>query len=171
MSRHLNWSLSERRRTISLDRAESFIGQQLFVTDWRGVDRLHLDQFHWSVDETPEKSDMSANAAFPRGDENIDGFMLLALITSAFFNNYPIGEENVIAWNYGLDRVRFPATVYLNNRIRMLATLTNLVKKDSGVLTTNRVVIEIENQERPALSADFLVMLTSPKYGVVLKEK
>ena len=39
-----NWSLSDNRRTVS------------------------LDQFHWSVDEVEEKSDMLANAKFPRGN-------------------------------------------------------------------------------------------------------
>jgi acyl dehydratase len=157
------WSLSENRRTVSLNRVSSLVGQEIFVTNWRQVDRLHLDQFHWSVDEVEETSDMSANAKFPRGEENIDGFMLLSLVTSAFFNNYPIGGENVIAWNYGLDRVRFPATTYLEDRIRLCVSLNEAVQKDSGLLTTNHVVVEIEDKERPAMVADFLVMLTDPE--------
>lgn len=154
------WSLSDNRRTVSLDRVSSFVGQELFTTNWRQVDRLHLDQFHWSVDEVEEKSDMLANAKFPRGEENIDGFMLLSLVTSAFFNNYPIGGENVIAWNYGLDRVRFPATTYLEDHLRLCVSLSDAIEKDSGLLTTNRVVAEIYGKERPAMVADFLVMLT-----------
>lgn len=154
------WSLSDNRRTVSLDRVSSFVGQELFTTNWRQVDRLHLDQFHWSVDEVEEKSDMLANAKFPRGEENIDGFMLLSLVTSAFFNNYPIGGENVIAWNYGLDRVRFPATTYLEDHLRLCVSLSDAIEKDSGLLTTNRVVAEIYGMERPAMVADFLVMLT-----------
>ena len=160
MAENFTWSLSDNRRTVSLDRGTSLVGLELFVTSWRQVDRLHLDQFHWSVDEVEETSDMLANAKFPRGEENIDGFMLLSLVTSAFFNNYPIGGEDVIAWNYGLDRVRFPATTYLEDRIRMVASLTDATKKDAGLLTKNHVVVEIEGQDRPAMSADFLIMLT-----------
>ncbi len=160
MAENFTWSLSDNRRTVSLDRVTSLVGLELFVTSWRQVDRLHLDQFHWSVDEVEETSDMLANAKFPRGEENIDGFMLLSLVTSAFFNNYPIGGEDVIAWNYGLDRVRFPATTYLEDRIRMVASLTDATKKDAGLLTKNHVVVEIEGQDRPAMSADFLIMLT-----------
>ncbi len=160
MAENFTWSLSDNRRTVSLDRVTSLVGLELFVTSWRQVDRLHLDQFHWSVDEVEETSDMLANAKFPRGEENIDGFMLLSLVTSAFFNNYPIGGEDVIAWNYGLDRVRFPATTYLEDRIRMVASLTDATKKDAGLLTKNHVVVEIEGQDRPAMSADFLVLLS-----------
>jgi len=165
MSHHLNWSFSEARRNVPIQRAASLVGKQIFETDWRSVDREHLNQFHWSVDETPDNADMSANASFPRAEENVDGFMLLSLITSAFFNNYPIGGEHVIAWNYGLNRVRFPAPMYLNDQIRMLVTLSDLVKKESGVLTTNHVVIELKNKVRPALSADFLVMFTTNNDG------
>lgn len=161
MAQNLTWSSSDKRRTIPLDRVDALLGQELFVTDWRQVDRFHLDQFHWSVDEVDEKSDMQANENFPRGEENIDGFMLLSLMTSAFFNNFPIGGKDVVAWNYGLDRVRFPATVYLEHHIRMRAVLTHVNRKDSGLLTTNHVVMEIREQERPAMSAEFLVMLTT----------
>jgi acyl dehydratase len=160
MTDNYKWSLSDNRRTVSLDRVSSFVGQELFVTNWRQVDQFHLDQFHWSVDEVEETTDMLANVKFPRGDENIDGFMLLSLVTSAFFNNYPIGSENVIAWNYGLDCVRFPATTYLEDRIRLCVSLNEAVEKDSGLLTTNHLVVEIEGKERPAMVADFLIMLT-----------
>lgn len=166
MAQNLTWSSSDKRRTIPLDRVDDLLGQELFVTDWRQVDRVHLDQFHWSVDEVDEKSDMLANENFPRGEENIDGFMLLSLMTSAFFNNFPIGGNEVVAWNYGLDRVRFPATVYLEHHIRMRAVLKRVDRKDSGLLTTNHVVMEIREQERPAMSAEFLVMLTTPNGNI-----
>ena len=163
MDHNLTWSSSDKRRTIPLERVDSLLGQELFVTDWRQVDRVHLDHFHWSVDEVDEKSDMLANKNFPRGEDNVDGFMLLSLMTSAFFNNFPLGGKDVAAWNYGLDRVRFPATVYLEHHIRMRAVLTHVDRKDSGLLTTNQVVMEIREQERPAMLAQFLVMLTTLK--------
>ncbi len=86
--------------------------------------------------------------------------MLLLLVTSAFFNNFPISGENVIAWNYRLDRVRLPAITYLEDHIRLCVSLSDVIEKDSGLLTTNRVGAEIYGMERPAMVADFLVMLT-----------
>jgi len=155
------WSSSKHRHTVSPMEASHLVGERLFVTDWRKVDRSHLDQFHWSVDEVEEMSDMTANSQFPRGDENVDGFMLLSLATSAFFNNYPIGALGLVSWNYGLNRVRFPETVYLENRIRMSVQLSELVQKNVGWLLTNHVVLEIEGRQQPAMVADFLVMMTA----------
>lgn len=160
MRQELMWSTSSQRRTVHPDVAQSLVGQELFTTNWRRVDRQHLEQFHWSVDEDESASDVTANALFPRADENVDGFMLLSLITAGFFNNYPIGSEKLIAWNYGIDELRFPATVYLENRFRMKVTLESILKKQIGWLLSNNVTIELEHSERPAMVAKFLVMLT-----------
>lgn len=130
------------------------------MTAWRRVDRNHLDQFHWSVDEVTGAADMNANGDFPRADDNVDGFMLLSLVTSAFFNNYPIGAPGVVAWNYGLDRVRFPETVYLEDRIRLRVALERSADRPRGWLLTHRLTLDLERTDRPAMSALWSVMLT-----------
>lgn len=86
--------------------------------------------------------------------------MLLSLVTSAFFNNYPVGAPGMVAWNYGVDRVRFPATAYLENEIRMRVTLEEVTEKPAGWLLRNRVTVEMAGSDRPAMTGDFLVMLT-----------
>ena len=157
----LKWSTSDARRTVHPRDAHVLVGKELFVTGWRRVDREHLDRFHWSVDEVEGASDMTANELFPRADDNVDGFMLLSLITTGFFNNYPIGGDRMVAWNYGIESVRFPATVYLENDFRMRVHLESVQEKDSGWLMRNRVVLEMKDSERPAMVGSFLVMLTS----------
>ena len=154
------WSSSARRRTVHPSDASSLIGTDVFVTEWRTVDRHHLEGFHWSVDETEEASDVSANALFPRAADNVDGFMLTALITSAFFNNYPVGGDGVVSWNYGTDRVRYPATVYLEDEIRLRVTLASVDARSAGWLLRNSVVMELQGNERPAMVGEFLVMMT-----------
>lgn len=154
------WSSSAGRRTVHPREAAVLVGTELFITDWRRVDKEHLDGFHWAVDEDAAAADMTANESFPRGDENVDGFMLLSLVTSAFFNNYPVGAPGMVAWNYGVDRVRFPATVYLENEIRMRVTLEEVTEKPAGWLLRNRVTVEMACSDRPAMTGDFLVMLT-----------
>lgn len=152
--------MSEARRTVHPRDAAPLVGTELFATDWRRVDRSHLDMFHWSVDEVAAAADVSANADFPRAADNVDGFMLVALATSAFFNNFPIGGVGLVAWNYGLDRVRFPATVYLENRIRLRTTLEAVEERGDGWLLRNFVTIDLEESTRPAMVGAWLVMLT-----------
>lgn len=103
---------------------------------------------------------MSANELFPRAEDNVDGFMLLSLISTGFFNNYPIGGDGLVAWNYGVDGVRFPATVYLENLFRLRVTLGGVEEKSTGWLLRNDVVLEMQGAEKPAMVGTFLVMLT-----------
>ena len=156
----LLWSRSPRAGTLPVEQAFGHVGQELFVTDWRMVDRAHLDSFHWSVDSTAEASNTSTNASFPRGDENIDGVMLVSLVQAAFFNNYPFWSEAWVSYNYGFDKVRFPHTVYLDDELRLRVVLLEVTQKTSGILMRNRVTMEVKGSERPALSAEFLVLGT-----------
>jgi len=162
-SSEYSWSSAAPQSRVSPSEGNAWIGRELFCTEWRGVDREHLDQFHWSVDEVPAVADMTANQEFPRGDDNVDGFMLMSLCTSAFFNNFPFGGDGVVAYNYGIDRLRFPATVYLENRIRLRATLTSATERSGGHLMNVAVVMEMENSDRPAMTADWLVFLMSTR--------
>lgn len=155
------WSASESRRTVHPRDAHTLVGSELFVTDWRRVDREHLDSFHWSVDEVDTATDTRANELFPRAEDNVDGFMLLSLVTAGFFNNYPVGGGRLVAWNYGVEGVRFPATVYLENAIRLRAVLDSVEERPAGWLLANRVTLEMEGSARPAMVGTFLVMLTA----------
>ena len=161
MADNLLWSSDPARRSVHPRDAAALVGTELFVTDWRRVDREHLDGFHWSVDEVDTASDTTANDLFPRADENVDGFMLLSLVTSGFFNNYPVGGDGIVAWNYGVEGVRFPATVYLENEFRMRVRLDSVERKPVGWLLRNGITIEMRDSERPAMVGTFLVMLTS----------
>lgn len=154
------WSSNPSRRTIHPRDAHSLVGTEVFATDWRKVDAEHLDRFHWSVDEVESAADMAANALFPRAEENVDGFMLLSLATSAFFNNYPIGAEGLVAWNYGVDSVRFPTTVYLEDDIRLRVTLRSVDDRPQGWLLRNAVTMDMRGSDRPAMVGEFLVMMT-----------
>ncbi|MEI7993255.1 MAG: hypothetical protein WCH93_12625, partial [Actinomycetota bacterium] len=63
--------------------------------------------------------------------------------------------------NYGLDRVRFPAPVPVNSRVRMHAMIVEVSDIPSGVLTRTRYTFEVEGSDRPACVADMLELATS----------
>lgn len=61
--------------------------------------------------------------------------------------------------NYGLDKVRFLAPVSVDSRIRATSTLTSVADKgEDRLLLTSAVVVEIEDEETPALVADILTL-------------
>ena len=159
----LSWKPESSVERRPLSELHGSIGNEVFVTEWRSVDKEHLDQFRWSVDSVPELSDTWVNSDFPRASENIDGFMLLSLLQSAFFDNFPFYEEGVVTYNYGVDSLRFPATAYLEHKMRARAVLLSVTDKPSGFLCRVKTTMELHGEEKPALSLEFLILLTQTK--------
>ena len=59
--------------------------------------------------------------------------------------------------NYGFDRVRFTAPVRSGSRVRARFTLTSVEEKRPGQLQqAAEVVMDIEGEERPALTATWI---------------
>ena len=140
----------------------AYVGEEVVHTRWRRIDQAHVDQFHWSIDCVPERADTWVNSSFPRGAQNIDGFMLLSHLQSAFFNCFPFYDECGVMYIYGVDQLRFPATAYVEHELRVRATIVDVTEKARGLLCRSAAVIDLKGVDRPALSAHFLLFYTSP---------
>jgi acyl dehydratase len=69
-------------------------------------------------------------------------------------------EGMKMAVNYGLDRVRFLAPVHSGKRVRGRFTLDSVEEKAAGqLLMRHNVTVEIEGEEKPALSAVWLALI------------
>jgi acyl dehydratase len=59
--------------------------------------------------------------------------------------------------NYGLNKVRFTAPVPVGSKVRGVVELLDVADAAGGaVQVTNKVTVEIEGSERPALVAEWL---------------
>jgi acyl dehydratase len=71
-----------------------------------------------------------------------------------------IPEGMKMAVNYGLDRVRFIAPVRSGKRVRGRFTLDSVEEKAPGQLLLRHIVaVEIEGEEKPALTAVWLGLM------------
>ena len=65
-----------------------------------------------------------------------------------------------MALNYGLDRVRFLAPVRAGKRVRGRFTLDSVEEKAPGqILFRYTVTVEIEGEDKPALTAQWLGLI------------
>ena len=65
-----------------------------------------------------------------------------------------------MAVNYGLDRVRFLAPVRSGKRVRGRFILDSVEEKAPGqLLMRHTVTVEIEGEDKPALTAEWLGLL------------
>lgn len=133
------------------------VGRTLGPTDWLTIDQPRIDLF---ADATGDHQwlhvDPARAAEGPYGRTIAHGFLTLAL-TNYFLPDLFMPERLDWGVNYGLDRVRFPAPVPVESRIRGAGELLEAAELDGGVIQTKvRIVIEVEGGAKPACIADTL---------------
>ena len=127
-------------------------------SDWLVVDQDRINQFadatldHQFIHVDSEK----ATPLF--GSTIAHGFLSLSLM--AGMPAPQVAPENMtMAFNYGLDRVRFLTPVNVGSKVRTKAKLLSVDDKGDGrYLVKNEVTMEIEGQEKPAYIAESLTM-------------
>jgi acyl dehydratase len=61
--------------------------------------------------------------------------------------------------NYGLNRVRFPAPVKVNSRVRTITKLTDISEVQGGLQLVREVIVEVEGLDKPACVAETISRL------------
>ena len=143
---------------VSANQLESFVGQEISISEWIHVEQNRIDLFadatgdHQYIHVDPKRA-----AETPFGTTIAHGFLSLSLLAS--MNGVLKLENTVMGINYGLDKVRFLSPVKVGAKIRGRFTLISAEeKKPQHFLLKHNIVVEIEGEEKPALIADWLGM-------------
>src|SRR5690348_9067041 len=145
----------------SLTEIKSRIGQEVGVSSWIEIDQARIDAF---AEATEDRQfihvDAEAAAQTPFGGTIAHGFLSLSLLSRMGAEAMMVPDGMKMAVNYGLDRVRFLAPVRSGKRVRGRFTLDSVEEKVPGqILLKHQVTVEIEGEDKPALSATWLTML------------
>lgn len=145
----------------SLDEIRAKIGQPIGVSDWIEVGQDRIGQF---ADATEDHQfihvDPAAAAAAGFGGTIAHGFLNLSLLSRMAADAMLIPDTTKMALNYGLDRVRFLAPVKAGKRVRGHFTLESAAEKAPGqLLLKHQVTVEIEDEAKPALTAEWLGLI------------
>ena len=145
----------------SLTDIKSRAGQEVGVSSWIEIDQARIDAF---ADATEDRQfihvDPEAAAQTPFGGTIAHGFLSLSLLSRMGAEAMLVPEGMKMAINYGLDRVRFLAPVRSGKRVRGRFTLDSAEEKAAGqLLMHHTVTVEIEGEEKPALTAIWLTLL------------
>ena len=147
----------------TLDEIRSKVGCEVGVSSWIMIDQARIDAF---ADATEDRQfihvDPNAAAHTPFGGTIAHGFLSLSLLSRMGAEPMLLPEGMKIAINYGLDRVRFLAPVRSGKRVRGRFTLDSVEEKAPGqLLLRHNVTVEIEDEEKPALSAAWLALIVT----------
>jgi acyl dehydratase len=145
----------------SLDEIRSRVGAEIGVSSWLTVDQPRIDAFAEATEDRQFiHTDPAAAAQTPFGGTIAHGFLSLSLLSRMAADAMLIPEGVKMAVNYGLDRVRFLAPVRSGSRVRGRFTLDSIEEKAPGQLLMRHVVtVEIEGEDKPALTAVWLGLI------------
>jgi acyl dehydratase len=124
-----------------IDELKAKVGEEIGVSDWHEVTQAEIDAFadatgdHQWIHVDPDRAAQS-----PFGSTIAHGLYTLGV-------------------NYGYDRVRFPAPLPVDSRVRMRATLESVDDVPGGIQMKVTQTFEREGGEKPVCVAEQLVRL------------
>ena len=145
----------------SLEAIRLLVGTEIGVSDWIMVGQDRITAF---AEATEDRQfihvDPAAAARTPFGGTIAHGFLSLSLLSRMAADVMQVPDTTRMAVNYGLDRVRFIAPVRAGKRVRGRFTLDGVDEKAPGqLLFRHTVTVEIENEPKPALTAEWLGLI------------
>ena len=145
----------------SLDEIRARAGTEVGMSSWLTIDQARIDAFADATDDHQFiHVDPAAAARTPFGGTIAHGFLTLSLLSRMAAEGMLVPEGVKMAVNYGFDRVRFMAPVRSGKRVRGRFTLDSVEEKAPGQwLLRHLVTVEIEGEDKPALTAQWLGLM------------
>jgi acyl dehydratase len=134
----------------------SYAGKHLGTSDWLVVDQKRIDTF---AEATGDFDWIHVNPELakdgPFGKTIAHGYLTLSLVFALLREIY-VFEDIKMGLNYGIEKLRFPAPVPVDSRIRLDATLKEARDVADGVQMTVGCIIECDAVPKPAVVADLV---------------
>ena len=130
------------------------VGQHLGYSGWETISQQRINQFadatgdHQWIHVNPEKA-----AEGPFGTTIAHGYLTLSM-ANLFLPQIMQVDNTSMGVNYGCEKVRFPAAVPVESRIRGGGEIISAEEVKGSVQVVVRMTIEIESGERPACVID-----------------
>ncbi len=148
-------------KIVPQDEMVNGIGTKFEPSEWLDITQDRIDTFadctedHQFIHVDAEKA-----AATPFGGTIAHGFLTLSLLSKMVEGKGLMPENTVMGLNYGFDKVRFLAPVRSGKRVRAHFEVLDVQPKSGGrFLVKQGVSVEIEDEDTPALVAEWLSML------------
>jgi acyl dehydratase len=144
---------------VSIEEYQAMVGSELGVSDWIVVDQAKIDAFaEVTGDHQFIHVDPVAAAQTPFGGTIAHGMLTLSMAIAMLPPRYLLIEGLVMAVNYGFEKVRLIAPVPSGSEIRARHKFLGATPRGSGWLLRNEITVEIRGIEKPALTAESLIL-------------
>lgn len=144
-----------------LDDLKERVGQELGVSEWHDVTQAEIDRFAEATgDDQWIHVDPERARDTPFGGTIAHGLYTLSLGPKFAYEMFSL-EGVAFGVNYGYDRVRFPAPLPVNSKVRMRATLASVDDIPGGAQIKIVQTFEREGGEKPVCVAEALARVYS----------
>lgn len=145
-------------RVIPRADLRQLVGQPLGTSGWTVIGQTRVTDFGiLTEDEQWLHSDI-ARAEREMNGTIAHGFLTLAMLSKLRAEIWEI-ERTTRAFNYGFNKLRFPAPVPTGAAIRLHETLLAVEERGTGVMLTRDIVVEVRGAAKPAVAAEWLGLI------------
>jgi acyl dehydratase len=135
-------------------------GDELGASDWLLIDQARINGF---ADDTEDHQwihvDVERAKSGPFGMTIAHGYLTLSL--APWMLQQVVVVDNVhAAVTYGMNKVRFPAPVPVDSRIRGVVDLRSAMARGDSIEAVFGLIVEIDGGSRPACVAELVVLYT-----------
>jgi len=136
-----------------------WIGREIAVTQWLSVSQDRIQSFA-DVTEDHQWIHLNRDRArreSPFGTTIAHGFLTLSLLSRFLKEAIHIRSGVRMSINYGLNRVRFPASVRADAKIRAHFTLQSLKELPDSLEAAFIAKLESEESDKPCCVAEWVI--------------
>lgn len=150
---------TQAQKSVSIADLHDLVGVELGPSADQVITQERINLFaeatgDWQwIHTDPEKA-----AATPAGTTIAHGFLVLSLIAGVNQQLLAI-EDATSRLNYGLDRVRFPASAPVDSVVRGYTTLKAVGSTRAGIQLKFEVRLEANGQAKPVCVAEFISLI------------
>lgn len=134
-------------------------GQELGVSEYLEITQDQINKFadatldHQWIHTDPERA--KAEGAF--GSTIAHGYLTLSIVP--YLWGQIVEVENLkMMINYGIEKLRFATPVKVNDKVRMVAKLSDISNLRGTVKAQVNVKLEIEGQRKPAFTGELVFL-------------
>ena len=145
----------------NLDALKDLVGREFAITEWFEVTQQRIQQFAEATEDRQwiHLDSDRAQKDSPYGTTIAHGFLTLSLLSHFSKQALQIRDGVGMIINYGLNRVRFSAPVPAGSNVRARFTLQSLKDVGNSSEAVFSVVIEVQNQLKPACLAEWVIRI------------
>jgi acyl dehydratase len=138
---------------------KQLLGREIRVAEWFRVTQERIEQFAEATDDRQwiHADRVRASNELPYGSTIAYRFLTLSLISRFLKEVFQIQSPARLTVNYGLNRVRFPAAVRADSRIRARIALLALKELSEAVEAIYSVTVESKESDKPGCVAEWIV--------------